>query len=432
MRSLLRRSRHAVPLALLLAAPLALAPAALPGLGHAAAQTNRIVVVVNGDIVTASEIANRAKLFALNSGMGPNTDVLTRLTPQVTRLLVDERLRMQEVQRRRILVGDDEVGEAVRDIETRNGLPAGGLAAQLRASGVEPRALYDQIRAQIGWSRLLRALLGSQAEVTPAEVQDFVAAHKARTGEPEFLVSEIFIPVDEPGSEPEVRRFVDDVVGQLRRGVPFPAAATQFSQSQTALQGGDMGWVRPDEFDPAVATILQRMPPGAIANPVKVPGGFQIVALRQKRETGRELATLVSLRQVFYAFTSALDPQNPTQQQRDVVDRARGLQDKSCATVEAAGRNGSRPVDPGPIRLDTMQPPQLRNLIAALPTGRASQPIITPDGVMVIAVCNKETRNLAELTPEQARGQIIRDRVELTSRQLQRDLRRRATIEQRS
>jgi peptidyl-prolyl cis-trans isomerase SurA len=193
-----------------------------------------------------------------------------------------------------------------------------------------------------------------------------------------------------------------------------------------------MGWVRPDEFDPAVASLLQRMPPGAIANPVKVPGGFQIVALRQKRETGRELATLVSLRQVFYAFTSALDPQNPTQQQRDVVDRARALQDKSCATVEAAGRNGSRPVDPGPIRLDTMQPPQLRNLIAALPTGRASQPIITPDGVMVIAVCSKETRNLAELTPEQARGQIIRDRVELTSRQLQRDLRRRATIEQRS
>jgi peptidyl-prolyl cis-trans isomerase SurA len=79
-----------------------------------------------------------------------------------------------------------------------------------------------------------------------------------------------------------------------------------------------------------------------------------------------------------------------------------------------------------------MQPPQLRDLIAALPLGRASQPIITPEGVMVIAVCTKETRNLAELTPDQARSQILRDRVELISRQLQRDLRRRATIEQRS
>jgi peptidyl-prolyl cis-trans isomerase SurA len=432
MRSFLRGTCRLLPLAILLAGPAVLAPAAWPGMGQAVAQTNSIVVVVNGDIVTANEISNRARLFALNSGMGPNSDVLARLTPQVTRLLIDERLRMQEVQRRRIMVADEEVGEAVRDIETRNGLPQGGLAAQLRSSGVEPRALYDQIRAQIGWSRLLRAMLGAQAEVTPREVDDFIAAHKARTGEPEFLVSEIFIPVDEPGSEPEVRRFVDDVVGQLRRGVPFPAAATQFSQSQTALQGGDMGWVRPDEFDPAVASLLQRMPQGAIANPTRVPGGFQIVALRQKRETGREMATLVTLRQTFYPFTSALDPQNPTQQQRDAVERARTLQDKSCAAVEAAGRNGNRPVDPGSLRLDTMQPPQLRDLIAALPLGRASQPIITPEGVMVIAVCTKETRNLAELTPDQARSQILRDRVELISRQLQRDLRRRATIEQRS
>ncbi|WP_233553436.1 peptidylprolyl isomerase [Teichococcus wenyumeiae] len=432
MRRLLRGASRVLPLALLLAGPAVLAPMAWPEAGQAVAQTNRIIAVVNGDVVTANEITNRARLFALNSGMGANSEVLARLTPQVTRLLIDERLRMQEVQRRRILVGDDEVGEAVRDIESRNGLPQGGLAAQLRASGVEPRALYDQIRAQIGWSRLLRAMLGAQGEITPREVDDFVAAHKARTGEPEYLVSEIFIPVDEPGSEPEVRRFVDDVVGQLRRGVPFPAAATQFSQSQTALQGGDMGWVRPDEFDPAVASLLQRMPQGAIANPTRVPGGFQIVALRQKRETGREMATLVTLRQAFYPFTSALDPQNPTQQQRDAVERARTLQDKSCATVEAAGRNGSRPADPGAVRLDTMQPPQLRDLIAALPLGRGSQPIITPEGVMVIAVCTKEARNLAELTPDQARSQILRDRVELISRQLQRDLRRRATIEQRS
>ncbi|MBO1076960.1 peptidylprolyl isomerase [Roseomonas marmotae] len=434
-RRFLRTSCRILPLAVMLAAPLSLVPLApLPsGAGQAMAQTNRIVAVVNGDVVTANEIASRARLFALNSGMGPNNEVLARLTPQVTRLLIDERLRMQEVQRRRVLVTDGDVGEAVQDIEARNGLPPGGLAAQLRGSGVEPRSLYDQIRAQIGWSRLLRAMLGPQAEVGQSEVDEFIAAHKARTGEPEYLVSEIFIPVDEPGSEPEVRRFVDDVVGQLRRGVPFPAAATQFSQSQSALQGGDMGWSRADEFDPAVADVVQRMPPGAIANPIRVPGGFQIVTLRQKRETGREIATLVNLRQAFYPFTSVLDPQNPTQQQRDAVERARALEGRSCAAVEAAARaqGGDRPVDPGPLRLDTMQPVQLRNLIAGLPQGRASQPIITPDGVMIIAVCSKETRNLAEMTPDQARAQILRDRVELISRQMQRDLRRRATIEQR-
>ncbi|MCI0754680.1 peptidylprolyl isomerase [Teichococcus vastitatis] len=401
--------------------------------GMAGAETNRIVAVVNGDIVTASEVTNRARLFALNAGMGPAPEVLTRLRPQVTRLLVDERLRLQEVQRRRIPVADADVAAAVAEIESRNGLPSGGLAQQLRASGVQPRALYDQIRNQIGWSRLVRQQLGAQGQISQARVDEYIAGHNARIGEPEFLVSEIFIPVDDPAAEPEVRRFVDDVVGQLRAGVPFPAAATQFSQSQTALQGGDMGWVRADEFDPAVADVVNRMPQGAIANPVRVPGGFQIVTLRQKRETGRDLATLVTLRQAFFGFATPLDPQAPTQQQVQAVERARALEGRACPAVEAAAQGGNRPADPGgALRLDAMQPPPLRNIVAGLPVNRASQPLITPEGVLVIAVCSKETRNMAELTPDQARLAILRDRIELTSRQLQRDLRRRASIEMRS
>ena len=71
-------------------------------------------------------------------------------------------------------------------------------------------------------------------------------------------------------------------------------------------------------------------------------------------------------------------------------------------------------------------------MLGGLTPQRASQPIITPEGVLVMMVCTRETRNLAELTPEQAKQQILRDRIENLSRQLQRDLRRRAQIEMRS
>ncbi len=431
--------------ALLLLSALALPPVAVPvapALAQAPAApapsgaTNGIVAVINGDIVTHGDVDGRRRLFALNAGLPASPQVLERLTPQVTRLLVDERLRMQDIQRRRIPVTDTDIAQAVAELERRNNLAAGGLVAQLRRSGVEPRVLYDQLRVQIGWARLLRQILGPQAQPSDSDVAEQIARQRARTGQPEFLVSEIFIPVDDPAEEPEVRRFVDEVVTQLRQGVPFPVAATQFSQAQTALQGGDLGWVGLETLDEAVARIVGQMPPGAVSNAIPVPGGFQIVSLRQRREVGRDEATMLTLRQAFFPFATPLNPQAPTPQQVAVVERARALSAnaRSCDVVDQAARaaGSGRDPDPGPVRLEGIQPPALRQLIGSLAPGRASQPVIAPDGVAIIMVCTRETRNQAEITPDVARQQLVRDRVELLSRQLQRDLRRRAQIEMRS
>ncbi len=399
----------------------------------AGATANRIVAVVNGEVVSRADVVSRARLFALNAGIAVAPETMARLTPQVTRLLIDERLRLQEVQRRRIPVTDRDVAEAVGELERRNGLPPGALRVQLERVGVQPRVLYDQVRTQIGWSRLLRLQLGPQAQPSEEEVADAIRNAKARVGEPEFLVSEIFIPTDDPRNERETQAFVEEVIGQLRRGTAFPVAATQFSQAQSALQGGDLGWVSKDQLDPDVSAVVQRMPPGAISNPIKVAGGWQIVTLRQRRESGRDIATLLSVRQAVFAFSTPLDPDAPTQQQREMVERAQRLSEsaRSCEAVASANRS-DRPADPGPIRLETVSPPPLRALLAGLAPGKASQPIITPDGVLVMMVCSRETRNLAELTPEEARAQIVRDRVENLSRQLQRDLRRRAQIDYRT
>ncbi len=291
--------------------------------------------------------------------------------------------------------------------------------------------LYDQIRAQIGWNRLLRGQLGNQAQISPAEINEFVGAARARTGQPEFLVSEIYIPISNPGQEAEVRRFMDEVITRLRQGAPFPMVATQFSQSQTALLGGDLGWTFPDRLDPEVAAVVRQMPEGAISNPIRVPGGFVIAQLRAKRTAGRDMATMISIRQAFFPFEGQVNPAAPTAQQLRQVEAAQNLSEsaRNCEAVEAAARGGPRPADPGPVRQDTINPPELRELLASLPLGRPTQPIISPDGVMIIAVCSRETRNLAELTPEQARDRLLRERVELISRQVLRDLQRRAQID---
>src|SRR3984957_2873274 len=115
-----------------------------------AAQATRIVAVVNGDVITNADVGNRARLFALSTGLPLTPDVLDRLRQQITRQLIDERLRMQEVLRRKIVIQDKMIAESIHDIETRNGMQPGALRQKLAADGGSQQTLIDQIRTKLG------------------------------------------------------------------------------------------------------------------------------------------------------------------------------------------------------------------------------------------------------------------------------------------
>ena len=192
--------------------------------------------------------------------------------------------------------------------------------------------------------------------------------------------------------------------------------------------------MRPDQLDPTIAKLVQEMPKGAVSNPVPVPGGFDVITLIDQRKVGYDLATVINIRQTFFPFTSALDPANPTEQQRHALETAQGLAKTAttCAAMEAANaaQGGKRPSNPGELRLDRMNP-QMQSLLTSLKDGEPSKALVTPDGVMVLMVCNRTEKNLAAMTREDMADQLVGERVELASRQLQQDLKRKALIDTR-
>ncbi len=415
-------------------APAAGAKPGPTGTPETATPQDGIVAVVNGEPVTRSDVTARARLFALSTGLPISPELLERLRPQITKQLIDERLRAQEIQRRKIVVSDADVAEAIGEIEKRNNLPAGQLRAKLEGEGVAARTLYDQIRTQIGWTRVLREMVGEKIRPSEADIAERQRAFTADTGKPEYHVSEIFVTADDPAHQGDALKFADTVIQQLRAGAPFAVVAAQFSQNQTALEGGDLGWVRLDQLDPPVAEIVKAMPDGAISNPIAVPGGVAIVTQHGHRELGRDTATQVSIREAFLPFTAALDPHNPTDQQKHQLVAATDLsRAQSCDAVEAGNKAAGsvRPADPGPLTLEALNP-QMRALLTSMQPGHASKPLVAPEGIAVIMVCSRETKAAAAPDKQALLGQMVEERVELASRQLQRDLRRRALIEQRS
>ena len=226
--------------------------------GLAAAQTNRIAAVVNGDVITQQEVDSRRRLLALSAGI--NTESAGRANDQILRLLIDERLRTQEVARRRIPVTDQDIATAVGEIETRNGLQPGGLRESLRRGGIDPRVLYDQIRAQIGWNRLLRGLIGDQAQITQAAVDEYLAAYQARTGQPEYMVSEIFIPVSNPGQDAGLQPFPGFHPAGRRRGVGDRPMLIEVPRRARRAVAGEVG--RACDIDQRQGAERTRRQPG--------------------------------------------------------------------------------------------------------------------------------------------------------------------------
>ena len=194
-------------LALLLAAPLGGVPVCLaatpavsarPAAERPLPDTSRIAAVVNGDVISDADIANRARLFAISTGLPMSQDVIDHLKPQILRQLIDERLRVQEAQRRKIVIQDAQIADAIKAIETRNNMPAGALRAKLASDGVSNRTLIDQIRAQLAWTQMLREVVGEKMNITEAEVAEQQKLAAAQTGQMEYRLGEIFIPVDDP------------------------------------------------------------------------------------------------------------------------------------------------------------------------------------------------------------------------------------------
>jgi peptidyl-prolyl cis-trans isomerase SurA len=394
-----------------------------------------IVAAVNGDVVSRGDVDARARLFAMSAGLPPTPDVLGRLSQQVAHELVDERLQLQEMQKRKIVVTDQEIAAAIRGVEQRNNMAPGMLRQKLAAAGVDMRTMIDQVRVQIGWTRVLRDQLGSLVEPTATEIADQQRLLKEQTGQPEYRVGEIFLPVSSPSQDAQMKSFAETISQQLRAGASFSILAAQFSHSQTALEGGDLGWVQPVQLDPEVARVVAQMPEGAVANPIRVPGGYIIATLRGKRIIGNDPATMLTVREAFFPFTARLDPQNPTDQQKQTLEHAKQLSGSvhSCDEMEAVNKAAGsiHPSDPGEVRLEAVNPPPFRALLANLPEGKPSQPLVSADGISLVVICKRETKNLAAADKNEIVAQLVTERAELASRQLLRDLQRRAAIEQR-
>ncbi len=394
-----------------------------------------IVATVNDDAITNTDLEGRMKLMLLGSGIQPNPEVLAKLRAQVLRTLVDERLQAQEARSLNVTVDEKEIDEQVAQLAKQNNMSAAQLPQFFARSGVPIAALREQMRANIAWSKVIQRKLRPRVDISDDEVDAEIARIRANAGKPEYLVADIYLPVDSPSQESSVEQTAHKLIDTMAKGARFSGIARQFSQAATAATGGDLGWLQPGQLEPQIDEVIRKMSPGTLSPPIRTATGYHIVMLRDVRMTQGGGApdpakSTYSLRQV-------LIPLSPRASEAEVAAASRKLerlqpQAKTCADMErmaadAGDKNRGRI---GDIEYSKL-PPALQGMIASLPDNTASPALRNENGALFLMVCSRTAPAgaVTNIDRGEVTNRIGAQKLELAARRYLRDLRQNAFID---
>ena len=396
-----------------------------------AQDVSRIAAIVNEEIISVLDLAARIDLTIFVANFPNTQDTRRRLSGQVLRALVDERLQLQEANRIGVRVNNREIDAQLAEIERQNGVAQGGLDELLRQRGVKKSSLVAQLRARITWTKALQRQMRRQTSVSDEEVDEELKQLEINQGLVQNRVAEILLTFDGADQEGEVRKAAEGLVQQIRGGTRFDVLARQFSRSASAAAGGELGWVAQGQLDEALEQALKERSPGQITEPIRTFAGYHILMLRDQR-TPRSSSqdTLLELHQLVIPVqvgASAAEIETKT----TLAKNMRSTLTSCSALPEVAKAVGSpQSGSLGRIAIKDL-PANLRHAVIDLAAGDVSEPIVTKTGVLLLMVCDREEKALELPTRQQIQSRLSFNKLNLLGRRYLRDLRRSAFVEYR-
>jgi peptidyl-prolyl cis-trans isomerase SurA len=397
--------------------------------GKAMPSIVKATAIVNGDVITQTDVDQRVALLAIaNDGKIPQ-DEIERLRQQVLRNLIDETLEIQAARTEKIEIKPSDIDKTIVRVAGNIKQTPEQLESYLEANGSSIKSLRRQIEGEIAWQRLQRAKIESSISVGDEEVKAVLDRMTASKGTEEYRVGEIFLSAT-PANEAQTIDNANKILQQLKNGASFAGYARQYSEASTAAVGGDLGWVRPEQLPPPLATALRQMGPGSVSNPIPVPGGISILAVQDTRKilTADPRDAVLSLKQISISFPKGTSRQTAEPVVARFASAAQNVGGCGGADKLAADFKAEL-VSSDQIKMRDL-PPTLQQMMMPMQVGQATQPFGSlEEGVRVLVICGRDEANANEPSFDDVYNQLNEERLNMRARRYLRDLRRDAVIE---
>lgn len=414
--------RTTLPLILILSAANALAAEAVVTRAKAShgELLDRVVAVVNDGVVLDSELTSQVN------------EVTQRLRAQKVQLPADrvvreqvlERLVVETIQAQRadkagIIVSDEQVNAALEDIAKRNKVAFDKLPEMLSAEGLVYADYRANLRREIQRQMLRSRDVVQRIAVSPRELDQYIERQKnTATAANEYNVSHILIAVAQdatPAQLASARAKADDIAARATKGEAFDQLAISFSDSQTALEGGALGWLKGPALPTFLAEVVPRMQAAQVSAVLQTGSGFHVVRLNEMRlGTGTQIIKQVHLRHILLTTNEVQDDATVKQKLGEMRAQILGGADFAVLAKASSTDSGSA-VEGGDLGWSTLETfvPEFAKTAAALKENEISEPIRTQFGWHIVQLLGRrDFDNTATAQREQAYMQLRESRVD--------------------
>jgi peptidyl-prolyl cis-trans isomerase SurA len=399
------------------------APTATPRLDARLATTpsriipvDRIVAVVNDEVITSNDLNDRVALvvrqFQRQGGQLPSADALSR---QILERMINDLLQAQLAKETGIKVDDLTLDRTIERISQENSLSMTDFRAALEKDGIRYPRFREDIRNEILLARLREREVENTIVVTDAEVETELAREaKEASGDSEYNLAHVLVLVAPQANNEQIeqrRRRAVQALSELRRGANFAQIAATYSDAPDAMQGGSLGWRASGRLPSLFLETLERLHPGETSDILRSPNGFHILKLLEKR--GKAAAAGVQqthVRHILLRAREGLSESEARERLQRLRDRVVGGADfAELAKVNSEDASASKGGDLGWVAAgDTV--PEFERVMNALKDKEVSQPVQTPFGWHLVQVLERRSDELSGDRKKIAARQAIRAR----------------------
>ena len=379
-------------------------------------EIDRIVAVVNNDVIVYSELRTRLKAVVQrleDSGVPPPpVDVLEK---QVLEQLILDRLQMQMADSTGIRIDDESLNRQIADIARQNNLSLREFRDVLSRDGYDFVAFREEIRDELIKSRVQQRQVQDRVQVTDRDIDNFLATRAKQGGNnPEYRIGHILIAVPD-GASPEqladARDEAEDILARLNVGANFGRTAAAESDGRQALEGGDLGWRKGGELPTLFENVAPKLQKGEVSDIIRSSSGFHLVKLLDVRGAERHVIKQTHAQHILIRTTAVISAEDARSRLNVLRERIvngadfNQLAQASSDDPGSAVKGGSLGwLSPG----DTIPP--FEKTMDELEVGEISKPFETQFGWHIIQVVGRRDRDSTEEVQRANAATALRDR----------------------